>query len=77
MDDGYKSTNGFYICTESFSIEDLDLIVKVLQKNFNLKSTYHKTTNGNRIYIHSSSKKDLINLVKPHMIPSMLYKLGL
>jgi hypothetical protein len=75
MDDGYNSVSGFYICTESFSIKDLDLIVKVLQNNFNLKSTYHKTTNGNRIYIHSSSKKDLINLVKPYFIPHFYYKL--
>lgn len=75
MDDGYSSVSGFYICTESFSIEDLDLIVKVLQTNFNLKSTYHKTTNGNRIYIHSTSKKDLINLVKPYFIPHFYYKL--
>ena len=77
MDDGYKSTNGFYICTESFSFEEQLLIVKILKNKFNLESNPHKVTNGYRIYIPSSSKNKLIELTKPFIIPHFLYKFNL
>jgi LAGLIDADG DNA endonuclease family len=51
MDDGYKSTNGFYFCTESFSPDDLQLLIDMLTNKFNLDCSLHKHTNGSRIYI--------------------------
>lgn len=44
----------------------------VLKNKFNLKNSIHSR---NRIYIWASSVEDLIELVKPHMELSMLYKI--
>lgn len=74
MDDGYKYKNGFYICTESFSNEDLLLLIQVLKYKFNLECSIHKHSNGQRIYILSSSKSKLINLISPYFLPVFNYK---
>ena len=36
MDDGYKTTNGFYFCTESYTLEDNHKLSKILKNRFNL-----------------------------------------
>lgn len=65
-DDGYKSKKGLYICTESFSLEEIKVLLLILENKFDLKCSYHKTTNGYRIYIFSSSKARLIEIVIPY-----------
>ena len=77
MDDGYKSDNGFYFCTESYTLNENLKLVKILKNKFNLNCGVHKHTNGYRIYIFSSSKKDLLELVKPYLISHFYYKLNL
>lgn len=77
MDDGYKSGKGLYIYTESFSLTEIKLLINVLKNKFNLECNYHKVTNGYRIYIFSTSKINLIKLVKPYFIKEFYYKLEL
>jgi hypothetical protein len=36
MDDGYGSGKGFYICTESYSFIEHELLVKIMKNKFNL-----------------------------------------
>ena len=36
MDDGYKSANGFYFCTESYTLEDNFKLCQILKNKFNL-----------------------------------------
>jgi LAGLIDADG DNA endonuclease family len=55
MDDGYKSSNGFYFCTESFSFEDNHKLSNILKIKFNLDCGIHKHTNGHIVYVFSSS----------------------
>jgi hypothetical protein len=74
MDDGYKSGKGFYICTDSYSLEDHKILVNVLKTNFNLECGIHTYTNGYRLYVFSSSKDQLLKIVKPHIIPHFQYK---
>lgn len=74
MDDGYKFDKGFYICTESYSLEDQKILVNVLKKNFDLECGIHKHTNGYRLYVFSTSKDQLLKLVKPYTIPHFQYK---
>ena len=57
MDDGYKSANGFYFCTESYSLDDNYKLSKILKNRFNLDCGVHKHTNGHRLYVFSISKK--------------------
>lgn len=75
MDDGYKSPNGYYFCTESFSASDIDILLTMLRTKFGLNCSVHKTTNGPRIYIKSSSIKLFNSLVGEYIIPSFQYKL--
>ena len=77
MDDGYNSSKGLYLCTESFTEAENILLIEALKTKFNLSCGLHKHTNGFRIYIWSSSKEDLIKLVKPFFVPSLYYKLDI
>ena len=82
MDDGYRADNGLVLCTECYTLAEVELLIKVLRDNFELESTIQKRTQkgrhiGWRIYIRAENKAKLISLVKPYFIPSMLYKLGL
>jgi hypothetical protein len=77
MDDGYKSKKCLYICTESFSLNEIKILINILINKFNLECSYHKVTNGYRIFIFSSSKANLIKLVKPYFIKEFYYKLNI
>jgi hypothetical protein len=77
MDDGYKTTSGFYLCTESYTLDDNLKLSKILKNKFNLESGIHKHTNGHRLYIFSSSKDRLLELVKPYLIQHFYYKFEL
>lgn len=55
MDDGYLSTNGFYFCTESYSINCINKLVKALT-SLGLDVSMHKHTNGQIICINNRSR---------------------
>jgi hypothetical protein len=74
MDDGYKSGNGFYFCTESYTLTENEKLVKILKDKFNLDCSVHKHTNGYRLYIFSSSKDKLLELIKPYLLKHFYYK---
>jgi len=74
MDDGYKSGNGFYICTESYSLNENLILKKVLKTKFNLDCGIHKHTNGPILYIFSKSKDSLLELIRPYLITHFYYK---
>jgi LAGLIDADG DNA endonuclease family len=77
MDDGYKSANGFYFCTESYTLEDNNKLRELLKNQFNLDCGIHKHTNGHRLYVFSSSKSILLNIIKPYLIEHFYYKFDL
>ena len=77
MDDGYKSVNGFYFCTESYTLEENHKLSLILKNQFNLDCGVHKHTNGHRLYVFGKSKDILLNLVKPYLIDHFYYKFDL
>jgi hypothetical protein len=86
MGDGYweKSVKTVIICTDSFTLSEVELLIEVLKKNFELIATKKRIIKSNKKIcwrIRFSSKENniskLINLVRSHFIPSMLYKLNL
>lgn len=77
MDDGYKSAKGFYFCTESYTLDDNYKLSQILKNRFNLDCGIHKHTNGHRLYVFSSSKDILLELVKPYLIDHFYYKFDL
>ena len=78
MDDGSKHGSGLHISVYAFTNDDLDRLMFTLQDKFKLKSSIHyNRDNKPRIYIFKESMDNLLLLVKPYIIHSMLYKLGL
>jgi hypothetical protein len=81
MDDGYADRSGYVFCTNSFTYEEVCLLVEALKSKFDLDCSIH--TRNDRInkpyliYVKSNSVSKFVNLVKPHMHPSMSYKLTL
>lgn len=78
MDDGSKLGKGAKIATNGYELSELKSIIIVLKDKYNLEATYHKgaINKGHTIYIPSKSMKLFSSIVKPYILPSMLYKLG-
>lgn len=76
MDDGSKHNNGLHLNVYGFSISDVKLLLIVLDQKFSFKCSIHLKGYMYRIYIWEESMDSLRKLVLPHMVPSMLYKLG-
>jgi hypothetical protein len=76
MGDGAAVGAGIRIGTDSFSVKECVQLINVLMIKYRIKCTIHMISGKPRIYIPASYKKRFIQLVKPHMIPSMYYKLG-
>lgn len=75
MGDGTSQSSGLIICTDSFSIEDVVKLINVLTIKYRFSCTLHSDRNRFRIYIRKNSMPQLISIVLPYMVPSMLYKL--
>jgi hypothetical protein len=78
MGDGSLKSQGLLLCTDSNTIQDVVRLMNVLTIRYDLKCTMHNSNPGQyRIYISRKSMPKLISIVKPHMAPCMLFKLGL
>lgn len=70
----------FVFCTDSFSLESIENLINVLKKKYNINTHYRKngmTKKGNikyRIVIDAASHDAFISLIKPHIHPTMKYK---
>lgn len=76
MGDGSVERHGLIICTDSYSIQDVVLLMNVLVIRYRLECTLREhRKNQYRIYIRQNSMPSLLNIVSPFMHSSMLYKL--
>lgn len=76
MDDGVKHGPGFSLCTDSYNLSEVQLLIKVLKGNFDLNCSIHNRGKDQfRIYINSNSINKFRSIVSPHFHPSMTYKL--
>ena len=79
---GWKIAPEIRFCTDSFSKESCDRIVKWFKEKYNIVS--HLRENGirkdggirYRVIINSVSAYDLFSLIRPYIVPCMLYKIG-
>ena len=78
-DDGSfkKSERAVILCTEGFSLKEVQLLVSVLTHKFGIKCTINKAGKGANIRISTKSLTELQALLKDKMPSMMLYKLGL
>ncbi len=78
MDDGslYKN-KGIKFSTNCFTLKEIKFLQNILLEKYNLESSIHKTGHINQynIYILKSSMNNLIDIVKPFIHPSMMYKI--
>jgi hypothetical protein len=80
--DGQYKKSGLALCTDSFTLSDVVLLINILIIKFNLECTIQWDNRANgakypRIYIRANSMAKLQALVSPYMVPSMLYKIHL
>ena len=64
-------------CTDRYSLSTIESMQKMLKNKFNIESSIIKRGRFYRIRIKATSYETFIDLVKPYIIPSMLYKLYL
>jgi ubiquinol-cytochrome c reductase cytochrome b subunit len=76
MDDGSKLNTSFKIATNCFEYNELVLFCDLLKKKYNLDCSLHKDKSSWTFYIKKSTAQNFANLIEPHMINSMKYKLG-
>lgn len=82
MGDDYWNTKDktVIICTENFILEEINIIINLLNSKLNLKATTNKRYDNSWIIRFSRKKENidlLRSLVKPHIHPDILYKLGI
>lgn len=76
MDDGSNSKRslGFILCCHNFTQCDVNLLSSTINLKFNLNSEVRKDRKYFVIYIPGESRQIFIDLIKPFMMPEMLYK---
>lgn len=74
MDDGskYQDYGGYLLCTHGFSIEDVQILQKILLKKFNIPTSINSK---NGLYILKEGRDTFKKLIEPYIIDSMRYKL--
>ena len=77
MDDGSKDGNQIRINSQSFSEEDNRFLASVLRAKLGIEVTINRDKKLFRLRICQTSMPRLIDLIRPYIIPSMLYKFSL
>ena len=79
MDDGSKIGKTVTIATNCFQVSDLEFLCKLLKNKYKLEASIQKSglNKGHILYIKKKSLNKFIEIVKPYILPSMLYKLHL
>lgn len=72
MDDGSKTKNGYYLCTNCFELEELYQLQTILLEKFQIVTRLHK---GNKLYITAKSTALFTYLISPYIHETMKYKL--
>jgi len=80
-DSSYHQVWGYmYLYTNSFTLDEVKLIIKALKSNFGIDSsvnTANKLKEQYRVYIPKRMVPVVQSVVKPYIHPSFLYRIGL
>jgi LAGLIDADG DNA endonuclease family len=77
MDDGAADRNQLRLNTQSFSRDENLVLAEFLQAKFGIAAQLNKDKDRHRLRIGARGMDRFLELVAPHVIPSMLYKLPL
>jgi hypothetical protein len=75
MGDGAKRNKGVILCTDSFSLKEVILLMNILKIKFDLDCTIHNDGNKYRIFINKKSLNKIYNNIKPYFDDIFLYKI--
>jgi hypothetical protein len=75
-DGAKRNKGGIVLCTDSFSIKEVILLINILLIKFNIKSTIHVDNGKARIYINKVELDKFKHLIKPYFVNSFLYKIS-
>jgi len=75
MGDGVALSHGLAICTESYTTQEIILLVNILIVRYGIECTLRPRGNSYRIYIRERSMPLLRTIVGPYIIPAIFYKL--
>jgi hypothetical protein len=86
MGNGSKSRYGLILCTDSYSLKEIIILMNILKIKFNIDSSIHyhisispsNNTIRNkhaRIYINNKNLNKIKPFIKPYFVNSMLYKI--
>ena len=78
MGDGSISHKSARFATNCFTHTELDFLVSILKTKFDLDVTIQNSgkNKGHILYVKLDSMGNFKNIIKPYMLPSLLYKLG-
>ncbi|PIV17910.1 MAG: hypothetical protein COS42_02935 [Flavobacteriales bacterium CG03_land_8_20_14_0_80_35_15] len=75
MDDGCNSAGSLIYNTHSFSYKNQQKLIEILDIKFGIKARLNKDRKNYRIRIMKCSMNRLIKMIKPFIVPSMMYKI--
>jgi hypothetical protein len=77
MDDGGRRSDcsAAYFNTQCFRDDEVTLLRNVLLRNFGLNTSTHFAAGRPRIYVGAAQFATFCELIRPHVIPDMQYKL--
>ena len=67
--------NAGRLCVEAFTQDDILRLMKAIGSLYNIKTTIVPHNKSFRIYIPENSALDFYELIRPYMVPCMLYKI--
>ena len=77
MDDGAADRNQLRLNTQSFSREENLIVAEFLHAKFGIAARLNRDKDRYRLRIGADDVRRFVDLVAPHVIPSMQYKLPL
>lgn len=78
MDDGSRKSRecrGLYLNTQGFSALGVETLREHLRAAYGLRTTQRQQSDGLQIYVPADVVERFVEIVHPHMHPSMCYKL--
>jgi hypothetical protein len=75
MDDGTADRAGVSFQTQSFKVDEVELLAAALSHRYALKTSLNRNKGAWIVYVHGSSVEALKALIGAHMLPELAYKL--
>ncbi len=77
MDDGASDGKQLRINTQSFSLQENEQLIAFLRAKFGLDLSLNIDKGRSRLRVKAATMEKFVSMVRPHFIPTMLYKLPL